>query len=60
LSTSESGTKRYLATFGLMLATLTNTLDMTIVNVALPHIQGSVSASRDQMSWVLTSYIDCS
>jgi DHA2 family multidrug resistance protein len=49
--------KRYLATFGLMLATLTNTLDMTIANVALPHIQGSISASQDQMNWVLTSYI---
>jgi len=40
-----------------MLATLTNTLDMTIANIALPHIQGSVAASQDQMNWVLTSYI---
>ena len=32
-------------------------LDTTIVNVALPHIQGSMSASQDQISWVLTSYI---
>ena len=32
-------------------------LDMTIVNVALPHIQGSMSASQDQISWILTSYI---
>jgi len=48
---------RILATMGLVLATLTNTLDMTIANVALPHIQGSVSASQDQMTWVLTSYI---
>jgi len=40
-----------------MLATLTNTLDMTIANVALPHMQGSLSASSDQMLWVLTSYI---
>jgi DHA2 family multidrug resistance protein len=31
-------------------------LDTTIVNVALPHIQGSVSASQDQIAWV-TSYI---
>jgi len=49
--------QRILATFGLMLATLTNTLDMTIANIALPHIQGSLSASQDQMNWVLTSYI---
>jgi DHA2 family multidrug resistance protein len=32
-------------------------LDTTIVNVALPHIRGSTSASQDQISWVLTSYI---
>src|SRR5437870_5145078 len=40
-----------------MLATLMNTLDSTIANVALPHIQGSVSAGQDQITWVLTSYI---
>jgi DHA2 family multidrug resistance protein len=39
------------------LATLMQALDTTIANVALPHIQGSVSASQDQISWVLTSYI---
>lgn len=49
--------RRIVATAGLMLATLTNTLDMTIANVALPHMQGSLSASTDQMLWVLTSYI---
>ncbi|MDE2405835.1 MAG: multidrug efflux MFS transporter [Sphingomonadales bacterium] len=54
---SMSNARRIAATFGLMLATLTNTLDMTIANVALPHMQGSVSASADQMVWVLTSYI---
>src|SRR5438445_13627526 len=32
-------------------------LDTTIVNVCLPHIQGSMSASQDQISWVLTTYI---
>jgi DHA2 family multidrug resistance protein len=44
-------------TGALMLATLMNTLDGTIANVALPHIQGSVSAAQDQVTWVLTSYI---
>jgi len=39
------------------LATLMQALDSTIANVALPHIQGSVSASQDQIAWVLTSYI---
>jgi DHA2 family multidrug resistance protein len=40
-----------------MLATVMNSLDSTIANVALPHMQGSFSASQDQMTWVLTSYI---
>ncbi len=44
-------------TGALMLATLMNTLDSTIANVALPHMQGSLSASQDQIFWVLTSYI---
>jgi DHA2 family multidrug resistance protein len=44
-------------TGALMLATLMNTLDSTIANVAMPHMQGSVSASADQIVWVLTSYI---
>src|SRR6201987_3803710 len=41
----------------LILATLMQALDSTIANVALPHMQGSVSASQDQINWVLTSYI---
>src|ERR1700758_2542705 len=40
-----------------MLATVMSALDTTIANVALPHIQGNVSASSDQITWVLTSYI---
>ena len=32
-------------------------LDATIANVALPHMQGSLSATQDQISWMLTSYI---
>ena len=41
----------------IMLATIMNSLDTTIANVALPHIQGSISAAQDQITWVLTSYI---
>ncbi|QEX16896.1 EmrB/QacA family drug resistance transporter [Hypericibacter terrae] len=40
-----------------MLATIMQALDTTIANVALPHMQGSLSATQDQISWVLTSYI---
>jgi DHA2 family multidrug resistance protein len=40
-----------------MLATIMQGVDNTIANVALPHIQGSLSAAQDQIAWVLTSYI---
>src|SRR4051794_17962625 len=40
-----------------MLTTILVTLDATIANVALPHMQGSLSATQDQIGWVLTSYI---
>src|SRR5579875_4191353 len=40
-----------------ILATLMQALDTTIANVALPYVQGSVSASQDEIAWVLTSYI---
>ena len=40
-----------------MTATIMQALDTTIANVALPYMQGSLSASLDQVSWVLTSYI---
>ena len=46
-----------LVTIAVMLGTLLQVLDTTIVNVALPNMQGSLSASQDQISWVLTSYI---
>lgn len=46
-----------LLVFSIMLATLMQVLDTTIANVALPHMQGSLSATMDQVAWVLTSYI---
>ena len=41
----------------IMGAMIMTVLDQTIANVALPHMAGSVSASQDQIAWVLTSYI---
>jgi DHA2 family multidrug resistance protein len=46
-----------MVTVSIMLATIMQVLDTTIANVALPHMQGSLSASTDQITWVLTSYI---
>ena len=48
---------RGMITVSIMLATIMQVVDMTIVNVALPHMQGNMSATQDQISWVLTSYI---
>ena len=51
------GPRRALITASVMLASIMQALDNTIANVALPRIQGSLSATQDQMAWVLTSYI---
>src|ERR1700690_3202600 len=48
---------RVAITLCVILATLMQALDTTIANVALPYMQGSVSASQDEIAWVLTSYI---
>src|SRR5690349_16631430 len=50
-------TLRMLITVCAMTATIMQALDTTIANVALPYMQGSLSASLDQINWVLTSYI---
>jgi DHA2 family multidrug resistance protein len=49
--------RRNLITLCAMTATVMQALDSTIANVALPYMQGSLSASLDQVNWVLTSYI---
>lgn len=54
---SEPVANRRMITFSIMLATIIQALDGTIANVALPHMQGSLSASQDQVTWVLTSFI---
>ena len=48
---------RALITGCTMIATLMQALDSTIANVALPYMQGSLSATSDQITWVLTSYV---
>jgi DHA2 family multidrug resistance protein len=53
----ERKTHPGLVAISVMLATIMQALDTTIANVALPHMQGSLSATQDQISWVLTSYI---
>src|SRR5277367_1687963 len=48
---------RRMISLSIMLAAVMQTLDSTIANVALPHMQGTLSASQDQVAWVLTAYI---
>ena len=43
---------RGMITVAIMLATIMQALDTTIANVALPHMQGSLQSSQDQISWV--------
>src|SRR6266550_5265643 len=49
--------QRLIVTIGVMMAVLLQVLDTTIANVALPHMQASLSATQDSINWVLTSYI---
>ena len=58
LATSMSpSARRTMLTVCAMTATIMQALDTTVANVALPYMQGSLSASLDQINWVLTSYI---
>jgi DHA2 family multidrug resistance protein len=54
---AEPPINRRMITVSIMLATIIQALDGTIANVALPHMRGSLSASQDQITWVLTSFI---
>ena len=49
--------QRGLITAGLMVAMFMGTLDQTVVNVSLSHMQGNLSATQDQVTWVVTSYM---
>jgi DHA2 family multidrug resistance protein len=49
--------ERVIVTIGVMMAVLLQVLDTTIANVALPHMQASLSATQESINWVLTSYI---
>jgi DHA2 family multidrug resistance protein len=47
---------RSLITFGLILSAFMSAIDTTVANIALPHIQGNISASPEQITWILTAY----
>ena len=53
----DSKVAEWAVLIGSMAGVLMQALDTTIANVALPYMQGELSASRDQITWVLTSYV---
>ncbi|MFN8546089.1 MAG: DHA2 family efflux MFS transporter permease subunit [Candidatus Binatia bacterium] len=54
---ARAGTRKWLIAVSVMLGTILEVLDTSIVNVSLPHMQGAFSASIDEITWVLTSYL---
>ena len=55
--TEERHINPWLIAVSVMFATFMEVLDTTVVNVSLPHIAGSLSASIDEATWALTSYL---
>lgn len=56
-STVVYGIERWLITATVMMVSILEVLDMTVVTVAMPHMMGSLGANSDQITWILTSYI---
>jgi DHA2 family multidrug resistance protein len=56
-SESHSPVNPWIVATAVMFATFMEVLDTTVVNVSLPHIAGSLSASVDEAAWALTSYL---
>ena len=52
-----SPARRWAITFSVMMVTVMQVLDSSVTNVALPHMQGSLSAGLEEMSWVITSFL---
>src|SRR4249920_2869771 len=52
-----SNARRWAITVTVMLVSILQILDTSVTNVALPQIQGALSAGVDEVSWVLTSYL---
>lgn len=55
--TIEYGLRRWIIVLGVVFAPLMETIDSSIVNVALPTIQGNLGATFDQAAWILTAYL---
>src|SRR5207248_6495985 len=49
--------RKWIVAASVILCTILEVLDSSIVNVALPHMQGSFSATIDEVTWVVTTYL---
>jgi len=54
---TEFGLRRWIIVFGVVVAPLLETIDSSIVNVALTTLQGNLGATLDQAAWVITGYL---
>ena len=52
----ETGFKKWIITITVIVASLLELIDTTIVNVALPHMQGNLGATLEDVAWVVTGY----
>lgn len=52
----EVGIRKWIITLTLVFSTLMELLDVTVVNVAMPHMMGNLGASFDDIGWVITAY----
>jgi DHA2 family multidrug resistance protein len=53
----SSSARKWIIAVSVMLGTILEVLDSSMLNVSLPHMQGSFSASVDEIAWVVTSYL---
>jgi MFS transporter, DHA2 family, multidrug resistance protein len=56
-NTEMSAPRKWLVTVSVMVVAVMQVLDTSVTNVALPHMQGSLSASVEEVAWVITSYL---
>ncbi|MCB0219845.1 MAG: DHA2 family efflux MFS transporter permease subunit, partial [Chrysiogenetes bacterium] len=54
---AEVGARKWIITVTVILASVIEIIDTSIVNVALPHMMGNLSATLDEVAWVITSYV---
>jgi DHA2 family multidrug resistance protein len=57
MQTAQKTVNKWLITLSVMLPTIMEIIDTSVANVALPHMQGSLNAGTDEVTWVLTSYL---